>query len=95
MMNRKKSRGKLISEYSGDIFLAGKNFPTGAELRIIQKTLTSREILQRVMRDGFKCMIKLFNYSEPEQIQAAGLKTSARDYGLAAGLIRSGAGFAL
>ena len=26
MMNRKQNRGKLISEYSGDIFLKGKSF---------------------------------------------------------------------
>lgn len=102
MMNRKQNRGKLISEYSGDIFLKGKSFPADTELRIknyesriIQRILTSHKKLQCVMRDGFKHMIKPFNYSDPEQIQAAGLKTSARDYGLAAGLIRSGTGFAL
>ena len=88
MMKREKSRGKLISGYRGYFPCMGKSFPADTELQI-------RNYELRIIQDRFKNMIKLFNCRNMGQIRDAGLKTSVRDCGLAAGFVQSGIAFAI
>ena len=90
MKKRKKGRGKLISGYRGYFPLMRKSFPADTELRItnyesgiIQRILISHKILHHMMMDRLQNIIKLLNYRNLERIRDDGLKTSARDYGLA------------
>ncbi|HDH13231.1 MAG TPA: hypothetical protein ENG83_13710 [Nitrospirae bacterium] len=80
----------------------GKSFPadtelgiTNYELRIIQRILTSHEMLLDMMLNRLQHKIKLLNYRNLDQIRDGGLKARVRYCGLAVGFIQSGTGFAL